>query len=360
MQALSEQWKQLSEDERAQHYREQEHLRELHRIQHPDYKYSPSPRVLGRQAPPAAPTPPPVSPNQPPEAPEEEEPVPNQPPAAIQVPRPLAQLRTQSIIVGKARPGAGRPAPGLIPVQTYSRHQPAAGPTLLTQKAGPAHSLPRPILNIPSRPGSAKMSSTFTPSAQPYIGQQEPAEEEHPVLSLPEPLGGGLDLADLPQDAADMLGLAVHSSGLGQDQLGQQYIIQGDSITPRLPGQPQKFIQIGGDNYEVVTGGGEQEQSAGQQLLYHQEQELLMQTQPQLMLEQGQQLMLEQGQQLMLAEDQMVVNQDQPVYVDELGRQLQLTPEQQMLVQQQQQQQMLLAYQEQQIIYQDQDVMTID
>ena len=70
-QALSEQWKSLGEEERALYYREQDHLKELHKLQHPDYKFSPR---SGR--PPRSPAP--VSPNQPPEAPEER--LPNQPP----------------------------------------------------------------------------------------------------------------------------------------------------------------------------------------------------------------------------------------------------------------------------------------
>ena len=77
LQALSEQWKGLGEDEKRHYYREQEHLKELHKLQHPDYKYSPKmvPRPSSLASAPAAPSPPPVSPNQPPEDLE-----PNQPP----------------------------------------------------------------------------------------------------------------------------------------------------------------------------------------------------------------------------------------------------------------------------------------
>ena len=81
--ALSEQWKRLSDEEKGHYYREQDQLKELHKLQHPDYKYSP--KMVSRpssQPPPApapAPSPPPIMPNQPPEDPE-----PNQPPA-IQV-----------------------------------------------------------------------------------------------------------------------------------------------------------------------------------------------------------------------------------------------------------------------------------
>ena len=74
LQALSEQWKRLGEEEKRHYYREQEHLKELHKLQHPDYKYSPKMvRPSSLSAP--APSPPPVSPNQPPEDLE-----PNQPP----------------------------------------------------------------------------------------------------------------------------------------------------------------------------------------------------------------------------------------------------------------------------------------
>lgn len=318
-----------------------------------------------------------MAPNQPPEQEDHQEP--NQPPVqhgvAIQVPRPLAQLRHQSIIVSKPRLQQQRPTPGLIPVQTYSKAT-TSTPALLTSKTTQATvSLSKPILNIPSRT-AIRMSSTFTPKAH-----SEPAylpeEQEVPVLSLPEPQGG-LNLLDLPQDAADMLGLAVQSSGLEnqwEQTEGQQYIIQGDSITPRQGGQQQKFIQIGGDNYELVGDQAmlvSQEQQQQQQLVYHHEQEMLMQQQQQLMMEQ------QQDQHLMLTEEeeqqQILMDQEQPVYVDELGRQLMLTPEQQLLVQQQQlsgqqlqlvqgdQQQLLLAFQDQDqdVVYQDQDVMTID
>ena len=66
LQALSEQWKRLSEEEKRHYYREQEHLKELHKLQHPDYKYSPK-MVRPSSLSASAPSPPPVSPNQPPE-----------------------------------------------------------------------------------------------------------------------------------------------------------------------------------------------------------------------------------------------------------------------------------------------------
>ena len=220
-------------------------------------------------------------------------------------------------------------------------------PTLLTQKLV-SSSPPKPILNIPSRT-AVRMSSTFTPN----IHQQEgmggtmalvPIEEQDvPVLSLPEPQGG-LDLLDLPQDAADMLGLAVQSSGLQLPDSGQQYIIQGDNITPIAPSD-LRTLNIGGDNYEVVGDeGGTGHVEQGQLLLstglptYHEEQQHLMAQQHQVAEQQPQQ----QGEQ-------------QPVYVDQFGRQLILSPEQQMMIQQQ-----LAQGGEQQVIFQDQDVMTID
>ena len=70
--ALSEQWKRLSDEEKGHYYREQDQLKELHKLQHPDYKYSP--KMVSRpssQPPPApAPSPPPIMPNQPPEDPD--------------------------------------------------------------------------------------------------------------------------------------------------------------------------------------------------------------------------------------------------------------------------------------------------
>jgi len=324
-------------------------------------------------------------PNQPPEDPE-----PNQPPA-IQVPRPLSQLRNQSIILSKPRSSLSRPAPGLIPVQTYTRPSPGQNapdtiigqggaqvqglnigqgtqqfqgmlgtpgtvsqnmiapaaqelssiPTVLTSKEpmslhGSASSS-KPILNIPSR-AAVRMSSTFNPNIQLQEGAaMVPIEEQDvPVLSLPEPQGG-LDLLDLPQDAADMLGLAVQSSGLELPESGQQYIIQGDNITP-IATSDLRTLNIGGDNYEVV-GDDSGQMDHGQVLLpsglptYHEEQQLLMAQQQQ----------------------QAAEEQQQPVYVDQFGRQLILSAEQQMMIQQQ-----LAQGGDQQVIFQDQDVMTID
>ena len=40
-QILSENWKSMSDEERSQFYKEAEHLKSLHKIQHPDYKYAP-------------------------------------------------------------------------------------------------------------------------------------------------------------------------------------------------------------------------------------------------------------------------------------------------------------------------------
>ena len=214
-------------------------------------------------------------------------------------------------------------------------------PTLLMPKqplSQASVNSPKPILNIPSR-AAVRMSSTFTPNIHQHQEGMEmsmvPIEEQDvPVLSLPEHQGG-LDLLDLPQDAADMLGLAVQSSGLQLPDSGQQYIIQGDNITPIAPSD-LRTLNIGGDNYEVVGDEGE-----GQLLLptYHEEQQLLM----------------AQHQQVAEQQQQQQQQQHQPVYVDQFGRQLILSPEQQIMIQQQ-----LAQGGEQQVIFQDQDVMTID
>ena len=134
------------------------------------------------------------------------------------MPRPLAQLRHQSVLVTKPR-SQTRPAPGLIPVQTYSKAGlsqttvSSSTPTLLTQKIQP--SLPsggaKPILNIPFRP-SVKVSSTFTPKVHETFQLQE--QEDIPVLSLPEPQGG-LDLMDLPQVWSAHLGWVFKGVGDG-------------------------------------------------------------------------------------------------------------------------------------------------
>ena len=41
LQALADQWKTLPEAERAEYYKDAEHLKALHKIQHPEYKFSP-------------------------------------------------------------------------------------------------------------------------------------------------------------------------------------------------------------------------------------------------------------------------------------------------------------------------------
>ena len=40
-QVLSDKWKAMSGEEKSVYYNEAEHLKNLHKIQHPDYKYTP-------------------------------------------------------------------------------------------------------------------------------------------------------------------------------------------------------------------------------------------------------------------------------------------------------------------------------
>merc|ERR1719402_774384 len=40
-QILSDRWKSMSVEDRAQYYKDAEHLKTLHKIQHPEYKYKP-------------------------------------------------------------------------------------------------------------------------------------------------------------------------------------------------------------------------------------------------------------------------------------------------------------------------------
>ena len=104
----------------------------------------------------------------------------------------------------------------------------------------------------------------------------EPIEQE--VIRLPEPQAG-LDVLDFPQDAADILGFAVQSSGLQLPESGQQYIVEGDNITNRAP--------LDLSNSSAPT--------------YYEEQQILM------------------------------AQQQEPV--DQFGRQLIISPEQQMMIQ---------------------------
>jgi len=377
-QALSDQWRSLSEVDRSQFYKEAEHLKNLHKLQHPDYKFSPKsvrnttishspPQIYsGTQSG----SPPPVSPNQPGD---QSTPIqhtePNQPPASshhhsgtthppahIQVPRPLSQLRSQSLLLPRTKPHP-RPAPSLLPAHQVSQ-------ALHTQsKSKPAHF---EVLNIPSLPSRSniKISSTFTPRmpnlSMPLV-RRESVEEVRYVSSdrresveqVDDP-AGTLNMQDIPADAADVLGLAVQSSGLvteqgeqwqegeqmereiGQDEEQedrQQFVIQGGKMKHRVGSEEQQFIQIGGDNYQLVEEGN-QEQEEGQQLVLNQEQA------QQLMLaqQQGQQLLLEQ-EQLMLEQEegqQLLLDPSQHVFVDEQGRQVILRQDQQMMLQNQQ------------------------
>jgi len=410
-QALSDQWRSLSEADRAQFYKEAEHLKNLHRLQHPDYKFSP--RTVRNTTTPHSPppayllqsrSPPPVSPNQPGDQPEViQHPEPNQPPthphAHIQVPKPLSQLRGQTLPKHQSlllpRPKAHtRPTPGLIPVQPIHH-----GVISSQQSVTKSKSTHFEVLNIPSRP-NIKISSTFTPRV-PHLsmtqGSRTEVEEvrfinqggdrrasvaqlqrrqsvEHVDnrASIEEVEAGGsgdgltsgtLNMQDIPQDAADVLGLAVQSSGLEEQQEAggqfysqqswqeegqvdreneqqkeqeeghQQFVIQGGKIRQRVHSQEQQFIQIGGDNYQLVEQEDEQ-QEEGQQLVLNQEQaqQLLLAQQ------QGQQLLLEQ-EQLMLEQEegqQLLLDPNQHVFVDEQGRQVILSPDQQMMLQNQQ------------------------
>jgi len=405
-QALSDQWRSMPETDRSQFYKEAEHLKNLHRLQHPDYKYSPKtvrntttvhspPQTFGRLL---SRSPPPVSPNQPGDHQLEviQHIQPNQPPvhphAHIQVPKPLSQLRSQtlpkhqSLLLPRPKPQT-RPTPGLIPV-----HLPHQQTVVSTQQ--PVVSRPKQthfeVLNIPSRP-NIKISSTFTPRMShiamsqvsrasveevkyvSHLGRGEPVAQLQRRTSADQMEGkdemapavvgapGTLNMQDIPQDAADVLGLAVQSSGL-EDQVNsskvlsqqqwseerreveeqqkeeevheaqQQFIIQGGKIRQRVESKEQQYIQIGGDNYQLVEEEDDRQQE-GQQLVLNQEQA------QQLLLAQhhGQQLLLEQ-EQLMLNQEggQLLLESNQHVFVDEQGRQVILRPDQQMMLQNQQ------------------------
>eukprot|EP00090_Calanus_glacialis_P009738 TRINITY_DN18135_c0_g1_i1.p1 TRINITY_DN18135_c0_g1~~TRINITY_DN18135_c0_g1_i1.p1 ORF type:complete len:2159 (-),score=869.91 TRINITY_DN18135_c0_g1_i1:100-6576(-) len=392
-QALSDQWRSMSEGDRSQFYKEAEHLKSLHRLQHPDYKFSPKTvrNTTTAHSPPPGygrtqlRSPLPVSPNQPGDHPElVHHAEPNQPPSHphghIQVPKPLSQLRGQtlpkhqSLLLPRPKP-APRPTPGLIPVQ----HQGGLHTQPESTKSKQTHF---EVLNIPSRP-NIKISSTFTPRVpQLSISQirRESVEEvmyDNQVGEVVDRRGsveqlsrrqsvehieqgeetGTLNMQDIPQDAADVLGLAVQSSGLEEQEAGpsfygqkweqgdrvaeqqkeqvghQQFVIQGGKVKQRVQSQEQQFIQIGGDNYQLVEQD-EGEQQEGQQLVLNQEQaqQLLLAQQ------QGQQLLLEQEQLMMEQEEgqQLMLDPSQHVFVDEQGRQVILRPDQQMMLQNQQ------------------------
>jgi len=160
---------------------------------------------------------------------------------------------------------------------------------------------------------------------------------------------GTLNMQDIPQDAADVLGLAVQSSGLEEQQQWEQgdtlvsdqaeqekghqkFVIQGGQIKQSLPQQEQQYIHIGGDNYQLVEEAEQQQEQ--QQLVLNQEQaqQLLLAQQ------QGQHLLLEQEQLMMEQEggQQLLLDPSQHVFVDEQGRQVILGPDQQMMLQNQQ------------------------
>jgi len=399
-QALSDQWRSLSEVDRSQFYKEAEYLKNLHKLQHPDYKFSPKnvrntttshspPRTYIRTK---SGSPPPVSPNQPgDQSTYAQQSEPNQPPASahhqlginhtsanhksgitcstapqqpetithpahIQVPRPLSQLRSQSLLLPRNKPHP-RPTPSLIPAHQASQAVHAQANTKSTHFE---------VLNIPTLPSRSniKISSTFTPRlpnlSMPMV-RRESVEEvrfvNHDRIDSVEQLedpNGTLNMRDIPADAADVLGLALQSSGVETEQGGQwqeeqmdretsqvevqegaeQFVIQEDNIKHRGDSDEQQFIQIGGDNYQLLKQGGQQHPVEGQQLVLNQEQA------QQLMLaqQQGQQLLLEQ-EQLMLEQEegqQLLIDPSQHVFVDEQGRQVILRQDQQMMLQNQQ------------------------
>jgi len=229
------------------------------------------------------------------------------------------------------------------------------------------------VLNIPTRP-NIKISSTFTPRVPQlsisqirrqsveevnygtHVGSEKDTVEQlvrRQSVEHVEQDAGTLNMQDIPQDAADVLGLAVQSSGLKdqeqkntsydqqqwqegerltKDQVEgsgpQKFVIQDGKIKQSSQRHEQQFIHIGGDNYQLVEQDNQQ-----QPLVLNQEQaqQLLLAQQ------QGQQLLLEQEQLMMEQEgQQLLLDPSQHVFVDEQGRQVILRPDQQMMLQNQQ------------------------
>ena len=148
----------------------------------------------------------------------------------------------------KLASSGSRPAPALIPITSMGQPQPAAVQSTNQAQASGVSSNQGHAVSISANQVQASEDANnqepvefaFHEASTNQVAASEPASSnqipvtvttsanEVPVLSLPEEIpanqeqappkaaveGGTLDLSDIPSDAADMLGLALQSSGL--------------------------------------------------------------------------------------------------------------------------------------------------
>ena len=157
----------------------------------------------------------------------------------------------------KLASSGSRPAPALIPITSMG--QPAAVQSTNQAQASSVSSNQGHAVSISANQVQASEDANnqtpvefaFHEASTNQVAASEPASSnqipvtvttsanEVPVLSLPEELpanpeqeppktaveGGTLDLSDIPSDAADMLGLALQSSGLQVNNVDDIYFM---------------------------------------------------------------------------------------------------------------------------------------
>ena len=182
---LPKTWMLLNDKARHRYLMEAKHLKILHKIQHPEFYAS--------------------------EATETRNPV---------------QFSTDSPSVPQELPGKSRPAPGLIPLASSRKvnitHHDTNNISVISQASRisqiSVQTLPKPSTSYYNQASDTR-SNVSSNRNQGFMGQGSNVPNQNRV-SLPEKAqspveqGGTLDLSEIPSDAADVLGLALLSSGI--------------------------------------------------------------------------------------------------------------------------------------------------
>merc|ERR1719322_2328079 len=341
----------MSGEEKSVYYNEAEHLKNLHKIQHPDYKYTP--KVSKQESPkpstiisPASSTPNKQTPEDPNDLEILQVASSSSKASHIQVPKPLSMLSTsqaqsssaqasvskQSLLVSKTT----RPTPALIPVQPQSISVASINSKSVTNQSKPNVE----ILNVPSRP-NIRISSSFAPKRRESVEiiqsvtstqltsrdqiQLSTREQPQASVSLQQPVS----MDDIPKN---LLSIGQETShGHVSVSSGSQIIsIGGENyLLPQEPEPAQKLV-LSQEQAQQLLRAQEQgqqqiiiEQPHHQQLVFNQEPQQLH-IDPNQHLQIDQQLHIDPNQQLQLDPNQ------QHIFVDENGQQVVLTPDQQL------------------------------
>ena len=220
---LADQWKELTDEEKQKYYQDAEHLKNLHQLQHPDYKYSPRARTKKKGSASAYQTPMTISP------------APSAPVNIAPAPTPAHR----NIQIGPN---------GLLSAQPFV----LAPPRTPTVAVSAANCVPLPI-RIPS-----------VPAGNAFAGHQH-----HQQLQQQQHQGRITALAPgQPINMANLVGVSVANTGLpmartfeqqmaGVGQTSQQLFFDGEGI--RIQQQQQqpnvRFIQnpgAQGDEQKIV------------------------------------------------------------------------------------------------------------